>query len=162
MALSVDGRSTRLRFPDDAYVTCLWCKRTVIGKVGHTLCGTCEYERDRFEEDREAVKGLRDMMCRECGVWFNSRRTKFCSQECYVKYKADQALGLARAAAEQLDLGTATGWLHRLFQFLALRDGGDCYLCGRNVNLSLKSGPSGSRQGSERGSCGRPVQGWLR
>ena len=83
--------------------------------------------------------------CPHCHERFLSNYgRKFCSSQCADAYRATDALDMAEAFRKELNLGAATGYLHALYRYLADRDGDECYLCGRRVNLERKGskGPS--------------------
>lgn len=80
-----------------------------------------------------------DPSCRHCGdpmIGYFPYRV-FCSERCAYTHRSDEALELAQAAAEQLNLGAAAGWLRKLYQYLADRDGPNCALCSKRVDLAL-------------------------
>ena len=133
--------STRLQGPDDAYVTCRDCKRTVIGKVGDERCPSC----NRRHGVILAAIEKRKVECPNCGTRHHEPYGRiYCSKQCYNAHRAQDALDMAESFRNELNLGAATGWLRRLFGYLADRDGDDCYLCGRRIDLERKDmkGPS--------------------
>lgn len=122
---------------------CRRCLRTVIREVGASFCRMCEHRHAAFVDLVREVEEARLHPCRQCGAdYFDSQRPTFCSDACADRHRAEDALAMAEAAREQLDLRTATGWLHRLFRYLERRDGDECYLCERPIKLK-SVGPSG-------------------
>ena len=83
--------------------------------------------------------------CPHCGTLHHGiYGRKFCSKRCAYTYHVEDAMAFVEAARTQLDLGAATGILHRLFQYLRDRDGNRCALCRKTVDLDRKDmqGPS--------------------
>lgn len=90
--------------------------------------------------------------CAICGDTFCARSAtaKYCSAQCRTDVAGARVKDLY-ALAIQFDKqrGQYVGaeWRQRLLRYLVDRDGTGCAICGRKINMSLKSGPKGSRRG---------------
>lgn len=88
--------------------------------------------------------------CVVCGRIAPTGRIRYCSESCATGAALDRAnertTALYRLACQ---LGLAGwNWRQRLYRLLVERDGGtDCYLCGEPIDLTIRSGPKGSRRG---------------
>lgn len=127
---------TRLR-PGESHLRCPVCRKTFIGESEDEYCPPCE---QRWRSSHETIKSTVGPPCKECGEPIPldiHHRPVFCSDRCARNHGIENAMALARAAAEQLNIGESTGWRRKLYEYLAERDGGDCYLCDKHVRLSL-------------------------
>lgn len=88
--------------------------------------------------------------CKVCGNAFCGRnaRSAFCSAQCKIDDAGFRVKGLYAAATQFID-GRYVGaqWRRTLLQYLVDRDGDRCGICGRRVDITLKSGTRGSRRG---------------
>lgn len=88
--------------------------------------------------------------CKVCGKVFCGRAAtaKVCSAQCKIDDAGFRVKGLYAAATQFID-GRYVGaqWRRTLLQYLVDRDGDKCGICGRKVDISLKSGTRGSRRG---------------
>lgn len=94
--------------------------------------------------------------CQVCGRVFSakSKSSKYCSDQCRIDRNIERSNGRVTslyALATQFDKrsGVYVGaeWRQRLIGYIVDRDGDKCAICNRKVNLTLKSGPKGSRKG---------------
>lgn len=87
-----------------------------------------------------------DLTCKHCGGYQRwGLKGRFCSPKCANAYMAEDHMAMVEAARNALDLPAATGWLHKLFAYLADRDGEQCSLCDEPIDLQSKDtrwGPS--------------------
>lgn len=143
-------------------VTCEWCgsvfrpkRRGVKGE--QRFCSVdCRYAEFRRKSASKPPKPPTSRIyvgaCRRCGGDFASRsaRARYCSDECRRVRNIERIKGLYRLAT-QFDPKTGqypgAEWRKQLLAYLVERDGDECAICGRNVDLTLKSGTQGSRQG---------------
>lgn len=140
MALSRDGRSTRLG-PGEVYFRCGSCRRTDIGEPDRKYCTRCGPTMADIEIAIEASRPR----CPNCDQKHDRLEGRvYCSKRCFNAHRAQDALDMAEAFRAELNLGAATGWLHRLFGYLSERDGTGCYLCGKRIDMDRKDamGPS--------------------
>jgi len=88
--------------------------------------------------------------CDVCGRLFASRSalTKRCSQQCKIDHAGVRIKDLYALATQYIDGHYIGGqWRAGLYAYLVERDGDKCGICGRKVNITLKSGTRGSRRG---------------
>lgn len=83
-----------------------------------------------FEDERISGKQIAFSVCKQCGALFipDGHRTKFCSSECRVKYHNSRREHYAKRRewiTERTKDNDIT--LEKLYE----RDGGRCYICGR-------------------------------
>lgn len=81
----------------------------------------------------------------QCGRTFVARQAiaKWCSPECSRQHKSDKLMGLYRAAVHNINVPSAMHWLRTLCRYLADRDGHNCGICGRHVDIDKPSGTRG-------------------
>ena len=112
---------------------CLDCHKPA--DPGKDRCSFHRYSHVRFKQAMEAARPT----CPQCDAKHDGYYgRKFCTQKCADAHRIEDAMAFVEAARKQLNLNSATGVLHKLFRYLADRDGAECYLCGNDVNLELK------------------------
>lgn len=132
------------------------------GKDAHKCCSReCGFEYLRatpWREPRPPHSRVSYRQCKACEQWFtrnpSHRLLAYCSIECRtranVKRQSAKVLGLYYTSRNELpdrDTATAARALRNLIDYLAVRDSFRCGICRRKVDVSLRSGPSGSDRG---------------
>lgn len=90
--------------------------------------------------------------CDMCGRLFAARgaSAKRCSTQCKIDHSGVRVKDLYHLAT-QFDAKTGqypgADWRKALLDYLVERDGDRCGVCNRKVDITLKSGPKGSRRG---------------
>lgn len=89
------------------------------------------------------------MACTVCSRAFIARsgRAKYCSDRCRLDNISCRVMGLYREAIKVRNFGAAHKWHRDLCEYLVLRDGPDCGICGGSVDLTLRSGVKGDDAG---------------
>lgn len=75
------------------------------------------------------------------------RSRKYCSDNCQRLNNIERGMGLYYAAAKTGRVKEAMYWRRTITDYLAERDGCHCGICGKRVDITLKSGPRGSDLG---------------
>lgn len=92
---------------------------------------------------------LRFGTCAHCsGLMVARMGRKYCSDQCRIDRVNVRVTALYRTACESGQVKVAMHWRNELVAYLVRRDGPKCGLCGKKVDLTLKSGTRGSDLGS--------------
>lgn len=95
----------------------------------------------------QCMNGL-TVNCNQCGTPFTNRHgSRYCSDACRRAFQSARLLSLYWEAVENGLVRRGMVFFRAIVDYLAERDGTECGICGDAVDITLKSGPLGDRQG---------------